>query len=227
MHARPQDVRHRLDADGFDGRDLHASPPLFVFCRHVDGPGNGRQYPETSPMVSQRQQATGGATMKIQAIRIHLLEAPLSETFEWSFDRTSSRTSCLVEDPKRHRSGGMGRMLRSGAPQRAHRAVPGRAADRARPAGHRSHLAGPVQRHPRPGSQGADDHRVERHRHRAVGPEGQAFRGADPRAARRADPHKRQGLRHRHLPPRLRARRATISCPRCGATSRTASPGSS
>ena len=35
--------------------------------------------------------------MKIQAIRIHLLEARLSETFEWSFDRTSSRTSCLVE----------------------------------------------------------------------------------------------------------------------------------
>lgn len=35
--------------------------------------------------------------MKIAAIKVHVLEAPLSEPFSWSFSSTSVRTSCLVE----------------------------------------------------------------------------------------------------------------------------------
>lgn len=35
--------------------------------------------------------------MKITDVRSHVLEAPLSETFSWSFDRTAVRTSCVVE----------------------------------------------------------------------------------------------------------------------------------
>lgn len=35
--------------------------------------------------------------MKIVEVRAHVLEAALEETFEWSFNRTSSRASCIVE----------------------------------------------------------------------------------------------------------------------------------
>ncbi len=35
--------------------------------------------------------------MKIAAIRIHVLQAPLSKTLRWSFDQTDNRNSCVVE----------------------------------------------------------------------------------------------------------------------------------
>jgi D-galactarolactone cycloisomerase len=35
--------------------------------------------------------------MKIAEVRTHVLEAPLSEPFAWSFNRTSARSTCLVE----------------------------------------------------------------------------------------------------------------------------------
>lgn len=35
--------------------------------------------------------------MKIESVRIHVLEAPLSEIFSWSFDQTDKRTACLIE----------------------------------------------------------------------------------------------------------------------------------
>ena len=35
--------------------------------------------------------------MRIGAVNVHVLEAPLSEPFAWSFNKTSVRTSCFVE----------------------------------------------------------------------------------------------------------------------------------
>lgn len=35
--------------------------------------------------------------MKISSVLVHVLQAPLSDTFRWSFDQTSSRSACIVE----------------------------------------------------------------------------------------------------------------------------------
>jgi D-galactarolactone cycloisomerase len=37
------------------------------------------------------------AKLRIAAVNVHVLEAPLSEPFAWSFNRTATRGSCLVE----------------------------------------------------------------------------------------------------------------------------------
>jgi D-galactarolactone cycloisomerase len=44
-----------------------------------------------------KRTAFGGTPVKIKEVRAHVLEAPLSEPFGWSFSSTSVRGSCLVE----------------------------------------------------------------------------------------------------------------------------------
>ena len=181
--------------------------------------------------------------MRIADVKTHVLEAKLSEPFAWSFNSTDDAHRLPGRDRLRGRHRRLGRMLRAGGAQCGDRRRLPPASRRRRSAGQRPPLDAPLQSLPRPGPEGPHRHGAQRRRRGAVGHQGQALRGADPRAdgrprsatrcaptppaptgAASADPlgyivEEVQGLRARGLPgrqaqDRLRRRRGCGVDPR-------------
>src|SRR5215218_8723875 len=134
--------------------------------------------------------------MKVAAIKAYVLSADLKTPFAYSQGWYDKRMALVVEVVTDEGLSGFGEVY---GPPRPNRGV--------------------VEAYA-PLLIGEDPFAIERHRHRALGPQGEGARAAGARPHGRADPRPRARLRHRPLPPRpprprdLSARGGRLLCGR-------------